>query len=162
MDEPLATHLHGETAGSMTSRHRARLSKTFSDVPRVEVNETPGPGLSLTGPPAIQVMSEHLHARICVVNRETAVEILRGHLDRLRAMGVQSMSLFGSVARDEAGTLSDVDVLVDFQAPATFDAYMDLKLCLEAWLGARVDLVTRKALRPRIRARIEAEAIRVA
>jgi predicted nucleotidyltransferase len=96
------------------------------------------------------------------VNREAAVGVLRDHLADLRAMGIESVSIFGSVARDEAGALSDVDVLVDFRGPATFDAFMDLKLRLEAWLGARVDLVTRKALRPRIRARIEAEAIRVA
>jgi predicted nucleotidyltransferase len=96
------------------------------------------------------------------VNREAAVGILRAHLDDLRAMGVRSMSLFGSVARNDAGASSDVDVLVDFHAPATFDTFMDLKLLLEDWLGTHVDLVTRKALRPRIRARIEAEAIRVA
>jgi predicted nucleotidyltransferase len=39
---------------------------------------------------------------------------------------------------------------------------MDLKLRLEDLLGTKVDLVTRKALRPSMRARIEAEARRVA
>jgi hypothetical protein len=70
--------------------------------------------------------------------------------------------VFGSVARGEASDASDLDVLVDFVGGATFDGYMGLKLFLEDNLGVRVDLVTRSALKPRLRARIEAEARRVA
>jgi hypothetical protein len=71
-------------------------------------------------------------------------------------------SLFGSVVRGEASEASDVDVLVDFVGPATFDGYMGLKFFLEDTLCVRVDLVTRAALKPRLRAGIEAEAQRVA
>lgn len=71
-------------------------------------------------------------------------------------------ALFGSVARDAARDASDVDVLVEFDGPATFDRYLELKDSLERWLSCPVDLVTRKALRPRLRERIEAEAVRVA
>lgn len=70
--------------------------------------------------------------------------------------------MFGSVARGEATEASDLDVLVDFVGPATFDGFMGLKLFLEDGLGVKTDLVTRPALRPRLRARIEAEARRVA
>ena len=59
--------------------------------------------------------------------------------------------MFGSVARNEATAQSDVDVLVDFDGPATFDAFMGLKLLLEDTLRTRVDLVTRAALKPRLR-----------
>jgi predicted nucleotidyltransferase len=76
-------------------------------------------------------------------------------------MGARSLSLFGSVARGKASEASDVDLLVDLDGPATFDGFMDLKLRLEELLGGRVDLVTRKAIRPRLRERIEGEAIRV-
>jgi uncharacterized protein len=76
-------------------------------------------------------------------------------------MGARSLSLFGSVARGQASDASDVDLLVDLDGPATFDGFMDLKLRLEELLGGRVDLVTRKAIRPRLRERIEGEAIRV-
>lgn len=70
--------------------------------------------------------------------------------------------MFGSVARDEARDTSDLDVLVDFVGPATFDRFMGLKLFLEDNLGLKVDLVTRAALKPRLRERIETEARRVA
>lgn len=58
--------------------------------------------------------------------------------------------------------MSDVDILVSFDGPATFDQFMGLKLFLEDQLGARVDLVTSKALRPEIRPIVEREAVRVA
>jgi hypothetical protein len=74
---------------------------------------------------------------------------------------ITSVALFGSTARDEAGPESDVDILVDFPSPPTFDQYMGLKIELEDLLGKRVDLVTRRGLRERIRPFIEKEAIRV-
>jgi hypothetical protein len=52
-------------------------------------------------------------------------------------------------------------VLVEFAGPASFDGYMDLKFALEDLLGANVDLVTRAAVRPQLKARIEGEAILV-
>jgi len=76
--------------------------------------------------------------------------------------GVRALSVFGSVARGEASETSDLDILVDFTGPATFDGFMGLKLFLEDSLGVKVDLVTRAALKPGLRARIEAEARRVA
>ena len=76
--------------------------------------------------------------------------------------GVLSLRLFGSVARGEAAPGSDIDVLVDFGGPPTFDQYMDLKFFLEELLQTKVDLVTESGLRPRLRPRIEEEAIRVA
>ncbi len=71
---------------------------------------------------------------------------------------MKTLAVFGSVARDEARQDSDVDILVDFQGPATFNGYMDLKFFLEDLLGCPVDLVTRRSIRPRIKARIESEA----
>ena len=48
------------------------------------------------------------------MRRDEALAIIRAHEAELRAMGVESIELFGSVARDEAGPGSDVDVLVRF------------------------------------------------
>lgn len=76
--------------------------------------------------------------------------------------GVRDLSVFGSVARDEATAASDIDLLVDFEGPATFDGFMGLKLFLEDTLGVKVDLVTRAALKPRLKSRIETESRRVA
>ena len=49
------------------------------------------------------------------MTRDRALTILREHEAELRAKGVAHLRLFGSVARDEATELSDVDVLVDFE-----------------------------------------------
>jgi uncharacterized protein len=79
-----------------------------------------------------------------------------------RRFGVRDLAVFGSVARGEASATSDLDVLVDFEGPATFDGFMGLKFFLEDTLGVKVDLVTRAALKPRLRERVESEARRVA
>jgi hypothetical protein len=79
-----------------------------------------------------------------------------------RSFGVTSLSLFGSAARDEAREGSDIDILVEFDRPATFHNYFDLKFRLEELLCRPVDLVTDKALRAELRPRIERELIHVA
>lgn len=83
--------------------------------------------------------------------------------DRLRQeFHVAALHVFGSVARNESRPDSDVDLLVDFSDAPTFARFMDLKFLLEDELGVRVDLVTRDALRPPMKARILTEARRVA
>ena len=97
------------------------------------------------------------------MDRAEILKTLRDKSSEMRArFGVRSLRLFGSVARKEAAAGSDVDVLVDFGGPPTFDQYMDLKFFLEDLLQTKVDLVTESGLRPRLRPRIEEEAIRVA
>jgi uncharacterized protein len=75
---------------------------------------------------------------------------------------VKRLSLFGSAARDELREKSDIDVLVAFDGPATFDGYFALKDYLEAALGRTVDLVTETGLKPRARRHVERDLIRVA
>jgi len=94
--------------------------------------------------------------------RDEALAILRAHSAGLAAFGVKSLALFGSVARGEAGPESDLDLLVEFEGAATFDRYMGLKLYLEDLLESPVDLVMRKALRPRMVSSVERDAVRVA
>jgi predicted nucleotidyltransferase len=97
------------------------------------------------------------------MKRDAAVSILSGCAAELRdKFGVTELCLFGSVARDEARDTSDVDVLVSFAVSPSFTAFMDLKHELEQRLGARVDLVTRAGLKPRLRPHVEREALRVA
>ena len=73
-----------------------------------------------------------------------------------------SLEIFGSAARGEFGPGSDVDLLVRFHGPATFDRYMDTKLLLEDALGCRVDLVTEAAVREELRSQVERDLLRVA
>ncbi|MBD2464394.1 nucleotidyltransferase family protein [Oscillatoria sp. FACHB-1407] len=95
------------------------------------------------------------------MQRDTVLSTLKQHQTELKSLGVRSLALFGSVARDEATSTSDVDILVEFEPPITFDRYMDVKLYLEDHLGSKVDLVSRKSLKPQIRTLIEQEMIHV-
>jgi hypothetical protein len=88
---------------------------------------------------------------------------LQSEAEALRQrFAVRSLFLFGSAARGQAGPASDVDVLVEFDGPPTFDRYMDLKFHLEDLLGRRVDVVTPAALKPHMRPVVQREAVRVA
>jgi hypothetical protein len=96
------------------------------------------------------------------MNKETLVQLLKSGKEHLtREFGVTDLVLFGSVARDEAGAKSDVDILVSFDGPATSKRYFGVQFYLEDLLGCSVDLVTDKALRPELRPYVEREAIRV-
>ena len=96
------------------------------------------------------------------MNRAEVVKLLREHDADLRRFGVRALSLFGSMARDDARPDSDVDVLVEFEGDPTFDGYVGLSLFLEELLGRRVDVVTRDGIKPRARAVIERDLLRVA
>lgn len=96
------------------------------------------------------------------MTRDEAICLLQAHEAEIRALGVKALGLFGSVARDEATAESDVDVLVEFDGPATLDAFVDLKDLLERVLGRRVDLVTRAALKPLVRPQVERDLVHVA
>jgi predicted nucleotidyltransferase len=95
------------------------------------------------------------------MSKDEVLRLIRSHKKELDSFNVKSLALFGSVARDESHVLSDIDILVEFQGKATFDQYMKLKFFLEDTLGCSVDIVTRKALKPRIRDSVEREALRV-
>ncbi|MCC6420636.1 MAG: nucleotidyltransferase family protein [Gemmataceae bacterium] len=93
------------------------------------------------------------------MRRDEALRILAEHRDELAAMGAASLSLFGSVARDEAGPDSDVDILIDLARPMGLFDLGRIQVRLEEILGARVDLVMTRTLRPQLRAGILAEAV---
>lgn len=84
------------------------------------------------------------------------------HEEIARRFGVRSLALFGSFARDEARPDSDVDLVVEFEPPATWEGYNGLLDYLEELLGRSVDLVSRSKLKPRLRSYVEREMIRVA
>ena len=97
------------------------------------------------------------------MNRATILNLLnQHHHDLLGRFGARRLALFGSAARDELRADSDIDVLVEFEGPATFDGYFDLKAYLERLLGRPVDLVTEKGLKPRARRHVEKDLVRVA
>jgi predicted nucleotidyltransferase len=97
-------------------------------------------------------MNKHLVLSLLASRRE----------DILLRFQVKKLGVFGSAARDDMRSDSDVDILVEFQEAATFDRYMDLKVYLEAVLGTSVDLVTEDAVKPRMRPILEKDMVRVA
>jgi len=74
---------------------------------------------------------------------------------------IKEISIFGSVVRAEETGLSDVDILVDFSEPIGFFAFLELEEYLQQILGRKVDLVSRKALKPKSGGRILKEAVPV-
>jgi len=97
-----------------------------------------------------------------VRSRAEVIERIRGTRPVLDRLGVASIALFGSAARDQFAPSSDIDILVQFSGRPTFDAFMDVKLELETRLGRRVDLVTPGAVKPRLAALIERDLLHVA
>lgn len=104
----------------------------------------------------------HQDVEVKSMGRDDVLALLTAHRGEIERFGVESLRLFGSVARGEAAADSDVDLLVSFRASPTFSAYMKLRIFLEDLLGVQVDLITESGLREGVRPFVEKDAIRVA
>jgi len=94
-----------------------------------------------------------------MLTRAEILRVLRENKPFLQQrFNVRRIGLFGSYAREEAGTHSDIDTLVEMEQ-VTFDNYMDLKFYLEDLFQAPVDLVLANRVKPRLRPYIEEEVI---
>ena len=85
------------------------------------------------------------------MKRDEVLAIIAAHREQLQELGVKSLSLFGSVARDEARTDSDVDLLVEFNQQGVFFQLLQVQYYLEDILGCSVDLGTQDALKEHLR-----------
>ncbi len=96
------------------------------------------------------------------MNRDIAIATLREHERELRAAGIERLALFGSVARDQAGIGSDVDLLAAFDSrrPLSLLDVMRLENRLSDLLGAPVDLVEEGTLRSGVRQNAQRDAVR--
>lgn len=74
---------------------------------------------------------------------------------------VKNIGVFGSVARGDNIEGSDIDLLVEFSEPVGFFKFIQLERYLSEILGYKVDLVTKKALKPSIKEDILQEVIYV-
>ncbi len=96
------------------------------------------------------------------MNREQVLGLLKEHKpDLAQRFGVVELALFGSVARDEAASDSDVDVLVRFDKPPHWRQYFGAQCFLEELLGCPVDMATHQELREEIKPFVEQEAVDV-
>lgn len=81
--------------------------------------------------------------------------IISEHKQKLRDVyGVDRIGFFGSYVREKQLEKSDIDILVEFEKPIGFIKFMRLEKYLSDLLGVKVDLVTRKALKPHVGKRI--------
>lgn len=88
---------------------------------------------------------------------EHVIATLRAHEAELRAAGIQHLSIFGSVARGEAVSDSDVDLLAKLDPAARIDLFRltGLERRIAELLGYPVDLLPEPVEKPRLRANIE-------
>ena len=90
------------------------------------------------------------------------LQLKRDEILRISANhGAYNVRIFGSVARGEADGESDLDVLVDLEPGRNLFDLGGLLMDLQELLQCRVDVVTERGLRPRIRERVLSEAVRL-
>lgn len=96
------------------------------------------------------------------MERQQVIHVLNAHKEDLSKLGVRALSLFGSVARNEAGESSDVDLLVEFDKPVGLFHFFRVQHYLEDILGVeRVDLLMPTAIKPALRKNVMTEAVNV-
>lgn len=96
------------------------------------------------------------------VNIDTVRDKFQQNLKVLKNIyKVKSIGVFGSVARGDNNPKSDIDVLVEFSEPISMFRFIDLEEHLGKLTGRKVDLVTKKALKPAISKEILREVIYV-
>jgi uncharacterized protein len=95
------------------------------------------------------------------MKREDVIDILRRHADTLRDRGVRHAALFGSLARGDATSESDIDILIELAPEARVDlfAYVELRNYIADLFPGRVDVVNKRALKPHLRQPTDTDAI---
>ena len=96
------------------------------------------------------------------MNRDEILARLRAHEQELRALGVQEIALFGSVARGDDTPQSDVDMLVSItpEAELSLLGMVRIERRLRELAGRDVDLVEREMLRASVMQEIAQETVR--
>lgn len=91
------------------------------------------------------------------------LESLRQRREEILAIakrrGAKNIRVFGSVARGDAGPNSDLDFVVEFEPGTSLMDHGELIMDLEEKLGCRVDVVSARGMRERLKSRVEVEAV---
>ena len=89
-------------------------------------------------------------------------KILQAHKEELnKKYGVSEIGIFGSYVKNEQNDASDVDILIDFNTSIDLLTFVNLKNYLSDLLKVNVDLVMKKALKPKIGQRILHEVMEI-
>ena len=95
------------------------------------------------------------------MNSSTIIKHLQTAKPELqRKYSIKSFALFGSFARGDNKNTSVIDILVEFESPLGMEI-VDLVMELEQILAHKVDLVSKKAVKPRMMQQIEPELLYV-
>ena len=96
------------------------------------------------------------------MTRDEAIRSLKVSEPDLKNAGVRHLYLFGSTARGEATSTSDVDLFFDrdLGALGLFDL-MDIKELAAGILGTNTDMIPRRGLHPLLRKKIEESAVQI-
>lgn len=102
-------------------------------------------------------------ARGPVRNRDEVLSVLREAEPELRVLGATAVFLYGSAARNELTSESDVDVFIDYDpdGPFSFVEFLEIRNLLRERLQRDLDLSTRRGLNPRLKSRIERTSLQV-
>lgn len=88
-------------------------------------------------------------------------KILKLKPELLRKFSVGTIGLFGSIVREDfLASRSDIDIIVDFTSPVGIE-FIDLAEFLESRLNHKIDLVSRKGIKPQYFRQIESEIVYV-
>jgi predicted nucleotidyltransferase len=95
------------------------------------------------------------------MNREQIIATLQSHAPELRQRGVAHAALFGSVARGEATSASDIDIMVEIDPEAHIDLfdYVGITHYLADMFPVPVDVANRSTLKPHVRPGAERDAL---
>ena len=105
----------------------------------------------------------HHVRQIWVVDRSAVIRRLKANRPGLRALGLKRISLFGSLARNDAHAGSDVDLAVELDEQAGIDLFRFAAISEQVgrMLDLPVDLIVEPARNPRMQAQIDRDRIRV-
>jgi uncharacterized protein len=95
------------------------------------------------------------------MKRADILALVQSHKAQIQKLGVKSLDLFGSVARDQATAESDVDILIELNEPAGFFEFFQIQHYLEELLQCPIDLGTIDSLKEHLREPVLNEVIRV-
>lgn len=97
------------------------------------------------------------------MDKQSVIETLQSHQSELNELGVDHLALFGSVARDEAGPDSDVDLLATFNTSKALSLLkvVGIQRKISEMLGCRVDLGEKGFVKPRVQPYVEQDLIDV-
>lgn len=94
-----------------------------------------------------------------VADKQQVLALIEANRPAVQSLGVARLGLFGSFARREQDTDSDIDLLVEFRGgQKSFDNFMALHFLLEDLFHRPVELVTPESLSPYMKSSIVDEA----